>query len=187
VDRNLTYSQIVKHSTKQDGDKLFLMSLNGDFKKISDEYKLDAKSEIIGIIRKYKLLSSHRQQHYIHPQENYTGYNTVSFSSRHHETPPQSRNTENLQGFSNICCCNISPPATENNMSVGSPASALSSTSRDTIFSNILDNTLQDSILKTGIRGVIGLRKCLLQCNSKSFFCRYTPPYNCIKVLDFVS
>jgi hypothetical protein len=51
MDRNLTCSQIVKDNTEQDDKKLFLMSFNGDFKNISDKYKLDAKSEIIGTIQ----------------------------------------------------------------------------------------------------------------------------------------
>jgi hypothetical protein len=105
VDKNLTYSQTVKDNTEQGDDKLFLMSLSGDFKKISDEYKLD------------KLLSSHCQQPYMHPQQNYTGYNTASFSSGYHETLPRSRHIENSQGFSNVHCYNISPPATESNTS----------------------------------------------------------------------
>jgi hypothetical protein len=143
MDRNLSYSQISKDNIEHDGDKLF-MSLNGDFKKIPDEYESDAKSEIIGIIqkKKYKLLSSYRQQPYMHPLQNYAGYNTESFSSGYHETPPRSRHTENSQGFSNVHCYNISPPETENNTSASSPASALSSTSRDNIFSKIFYNTL---------------------------------------------
>jgi hypothetical protein len=91
VDKNLTYCQIVKDNTKQDVGKLFLMSLNDDFKKISVQYKWDVKSEIIGLIKKYKRLCPCRQQAYMHPQQNYTGYNTVSFSWGYHEPPPQLR------------------------------------------------------------------------------------------------
>jgi hypothetical protein len=142
VDKNFSYSQIVKDNTEHDDNKLFLVSLIGDFKKISDEYKLNAKSEIIGIVTKYKLLSLHRQQPYMHPEQNYTGYDTASSSPGYHETPPRSRHIENSQGFSNVHCYNISPPATENDTSVGSLASAINSTSWDTIFSNIFDDTL---------------------------------------------
>ncbi|KAJ0170005.1 hypothetical protein K1T71_014611 [Dendrolimus kikuchii] len=39
---------------EHDEDKLFLLSLLSDFKKVSDDLKLDAKVEIMEIIKKYK-------------------------------------------------------------------------------------------------------------------------------------
>ncbi|CAG9828128.1 unnamed protein product [Diabrotica balteata] len=46
-----------------DDDKLFLLALHGDFKKISDDYKLDAKTEILSVLKKYKELSSDKNSH----------------------------------------------------------------------------------------------------------------------------
>lgn len=44
----------INEDTQTDNDMLFLMSLHQDLKSIDDYYKLEAKTEIINVIRKYK-------------------------------------------------------------------------------------------------------------------------------------
>lgn len=48
-----------------DYDKHFLLSLYRDFKKISEELKLDAKGEIIDVLRKYTIMSRARSDYYL--------------------------------------------------------------------------------------------------------------------------
>lgn len=48
----------------EDDDKLFLLSLAGEFKKIKDQYKLDARSEIINVIKYFKGISQHTPSNY---------------------------------------------------------------------------------------------------------------------------
>lgn len=40
-----------------DDDKYFLLSLHKDFKSISEDLKLDAKAEMIGVLRKFKAMT----------------------------------------------------------------------------------------------------------------------------------
>ena len=47
-------------SPPPDEDKLFLLSLLSDFKKIPDDWKLDAKGEIIQVIKNYRVMQNYR-------------------------------------------------------------------------------------------------------------------------------
>ncbi|CAG4936439.1 unnamed protein product [Parnassius apollo] len=102
---------------KTDDDKLFLMALHGDFKKISDDYKLDAKTDILKVIKKYKVLSSdvnlYSNQTSLRSQFNYhqpsysqfshqssSSYSQPSyddFSSGYSTGPPQASTSRPLQ------------------------------------------------------------------------------------------
>lgn len=48
----------------EDGDRYFLLSLLNDFKRIPESRKMDAKYEIIGIIRKYAMPQSYTRDYY---------------------------------------------------------------------------------------------------------------------------
>ncbi|CAG5026372.1 unnamed protein product [Parnassius apollo] len=102
---------------KTDDDKLFLMALHGDFKKISDDYKLDAKTDILKVIKKFKVLSSdvnlYSNQTSLRSQFNYhqpsysqfshqssSSYSQPSyddFSSGYNTGPPQASTNRPLQ------------------------------------------------------------------------------------------
>lgn len=43
----------------EDEDKLFFLSLVGEFKKINEQYKLDAKTEILNVIKHFKGMTNH--------------------------------------------------------------------------------------------------------------------------------
>ncbi|CAH2207421.1 uncharacterized protein LOC120637693 [Pararge aegeria] len=43
----------------EDEDKLFLLSLVGEFKKINEHYKLDAKTEILNVVKYFKGMTNH--------------------------------------------------------------------------------------------------------------------------------
>ena len=49
-----------KAEDKDDEDKLILLSLVSSFKNIPQEFKLDAKAEFIGLLKKYNNLSTAR-------------------------------------------------------------------------------------------------------------------------------
>ncbi|CAG9826291.1 unnamed protein product [Diabrotica balteata] len=62
VNSNRKYTENLP-TKEADDDKLFLLSLHGDFKNISDDYKLDAKIEMLTVLKKYKELSSEKNLH----------------------------------------------------------------------------------------------------------------------------
>lgn len=61
-------------SSSDHPDKLFLLSLVPDFSTIKEEYKLDAKAEIINLIRRYKAMGTSN----IAPFTDQYGYNSGS-------------------------------------------------------------------------------------------------------------
>lgn len=72
----------------EDEDKMFLLSLAGEFKHIKDQYKLDARSEIINVIKYFKGISQHTQSSYYGESRGYftpltneqRGYNCTSYN-----------------------------------------------------------------------------------------------------------
>ncbi|KAL4719998.1 hypothetical protein ACJJTC_004147 [Scirpophaga incertulas] len=61
----------------EDGDRYFLLSLLNDFKRIPESRKMDAKYDIIGIIRKYAAPQSYTRDYYSLDSEFYErGYFT---------------------------------------------------------------------------------------------------------------
>ncbi|XP_037300418.1 uncharacterized protein LOC119190952 [Manduca sexta] len=94
----------------EDDDKMFLLSLAGEFKNIKDQYKLDAKSEIINVIKYFKGISQHTQSSYYgesrgyfapstneHRGHNYSmsnveqrGYNYSSYNKGYQSAPSTS-------------------------------------------------------------------------------------------------
>lgn len=79
-----------------DDDKLFLLSLHGDFKKISDDYKLDAKTEMLKVVKEYKVLSSDNcvyrsqaiQSPYLHHSHQSAPYSTSAYIQRINQPGP---------------------------------------------------------------------------------------------------
>lgn len=65
-------------NTTDHPDKLFLLSLVPDFSTIKEEYKLDAKAEIINLIRRYKAIGTSN----IAPFTDQYGYNSGSQANR---------------------------------------------------------------------------------------------------------
>ncbi|XP_050344440.1 uncharacterized protein LOC126780071 [Nymphalis io] len=74
-------------SPPPDEDKLFLLSLVSDFKNITADWKLDAKLEVMQVIKHYKSLSMPSTSH---SSYNYAGYSTTTHSAR-----PESQVTTN--------------------------------------------------------------------------------------------
>ncbi|XP_050512218.1 uncharacterized protein LOC126888207 [Diabrotica virgifera virgifera] len=65
-------------SNAEEHDKFFLLSLVGDFKKINDQHKLDAKLEILNVIKHYQGMS-----HHINP----SSYSDKGYSTQHSSLP----------------------------------------------------------------------------------------------------
>ncbi|XP_050512217.1 uncharacterized protein LOC126888206 [Diabrotica virgifera virgifera] len=82
-----------KSSNAEDEEKFFLLSLVGDFKKISDQHKLDAKLEILNIIKHYQGMS-----HDIYP----TSSSDRGYSTQNSSLPNDYRGQHNsaLRGYS---------------------------------------------------------------------------------------
>lgn len=59
-----------------DEDKAFLLSLLSDFKKIPEDWKLDAKGEIIQIIKNYRATSMQNYRNISMPSTSQSSYNT---------------------------------------------------------------------------------------------------------------
>lgn len=74
-------------SPPPDEDKLFLLSLVSDFKKITADFKLDAKLEVIQVIKHYKSLSM--------PSTSHSSYNYPGYSTTTHPARPQNQVTDN--------------------------------------------------------------------------------------------
>lgn len=84
----------------EDDDKLFLLSLAGEFKKIKDQYKLDARSEIINVIKYFKGISQHTQSSYYGESRGYfapsaseqrgPNYNCSSYNKGYQSAPSTS-------------------------------------------------------------------------------------------------
>lgn len=84
----------------EDDDKLFLLSLAGEFKKIKDQYKLDARSEIINVIKYFKGISQHTQSSYYGENRGYfahsaseqrgLNYNYSSYNKGYQSAPSTS-------------------------------------------------------------------------------------------------
>ncbi|XP_060809066.1 uncharacterized protein LOC132903823 [Amyelois transitella] len=53
-----------REDVSEDGDRYFLLSLLNDFKRIPESRKMDAKYDIIGIIRKYAMPQSYTRDYY---------------------------------------------------------------------------------------------------------------------------
>ncbi|KAF9405686.1 hypothetical protein HW555_013690, partial [Spodoptera exigua] len=53
-----------REDVSEDGDRYFLLSLLNDFKRIPESRKMDAKYDIIGIIRKYTMPQSYSRDYY---------------------------------------------------------------------------------------------------------------------------
>ncbi|KAL5281137.1 hypothetical protein ACFFRR_004883 [Megaselia abdita] len=65
-----SYCSRKRANRQTDVDKLFLLSLSDDLKKIPEEFKLDVKSELIQVLKKWQNKSA---QHY-HQHRNNSGY-----------------------------------------------------------------------------------------------------------------
>lgn len=74
---------------------MFLLSLYSDFTKISDDYKLDAKADIINVIKNYKSLSNPSQPSTSSSYAfNFSGYTTAS---PHPSSYPHGQTTHSIQ------------------------------------------------------------------------------------------
>lgn len=85
-----------KEDDSEDGDRYFLLSLLNDFKRIPESRKMDAKYDIIGIIRKYATPQSYTRDYYNLDSEFYEhrGYFTntspesqTQTSNNQHQSP----------------------------------------------------------------------------------------------------
>jgi hypothetical protein len=65
-----------KNQEKHNQDQLFFMSLVEDFGTIKSEYKMDAKMEIMGVVKKYAQMSKYTQNY------NQQGYCTATETTR---------------------------------------------------------------------------------------------------------
>lgn len=83
-----SYCSRKRANRQSDVDKLFLLSLSDDLKKIPEEYKLDVKSELIQVLKKWQNKSiQHYHQQQQQPRNNTSGYQLTA-------PPPPSQNQQ---------------------------------------------------------------------------------------------
>lgn len=89
-----SYCSRKRANRQTDVDKLFLLSLSDDLKKIPEEYKLDVKSELIQVLKKWQTKSiQHYHQHHTagaQGSRNNTGYQLAA------PPPPQQQQQQHI-------------------------------------------------------------------------------------------
>ncbi|XP_028175793.1 uncharacterized protein LOC114364014 [Ostrinia furnacalis] len=108
-------------SEEKDSDKQFLLCLLNDFKAIPADDKLDAKSDIINVIRYYKNKSSHQnepQRNQPSPPDYFRRYTATQYSRNVANDSTQIQNSNSLQSMgSTHLSCNQQTPS----QSISSP------------------------------------------------------------------
>lgn len=108
--------QNIQDNSQYDNDMLFLMSLHQDLKSIDDFYKLEAKTEIINVIRKYKTSPQYnRGSFYEDRNQSFLRGRTMAQSEQMHEGQEYFIYQDNLEQFS-------SPSSVEEKPNLPSPS-----------------------------------------------------------------